>query len=115
MEIIEWLTFFPNSHEYEGARTTLKVEVRIYEQDGEVYAEPIYYKYLDADDRVIIDNAHLTRHGDRMWRFVEHIVDDEYRDNLEMIVNEHPAFEMLHRERQAEKALDLDWYRASVL
>jgi len=123
MEITEWITYFPSSWEHEsGGRMYLKVEVRIYEQDGEVYAEPIYYALFDKDDRIVMDNAHAGRHLDRMWKYVEHIIDDEFNapiagggNVLDWYVREHPAFEALRRERSDQERMDIEWSRSRAL
>jgi hypothetical protein len=117
METTEWITYFPSSWEHEsGGRMYLKVEVRIYEQDGEVYAEPLYYALFDKDDRIVLDNAHAGRHLDRMWKYVEYIVDDEFDEKLlDWYVREHPAFEMLRRERSDQERMDIEWARARAL
>lgn len=123
METTEWITLRTGSWEHEGGgEVTLKIETRIFEQDGELYVEPLYYKVLDKQDRIIMDNCHAGRHGDRMWRYVEILVEDEYSASiagggnvLDWFAREHPAFEALRRERQIEQAMDRDWYISRVL
>ena len=116
MEINEWIRFSLCSFEHEGGDSTLSVEVRIYEQDGQLYAEPIYYKLLDRNDKIVMDNSHAGREGDRLWKMVEHLVSEEFNaDTKTWYELEHPAFEALRRERMMESAMDRDWYISRVL
>ena len=117
MEAIEWMTIPMSGREHEASNRELLIEVRIYEEDGTLYAEPIYYKMLSEDDDVMMDGAHLTRHLEkRVWDMLRLIVEGEYTaDRLADIREYHPAFAYLRREDLEQQRLDREWYRASVL
>lgn len=115
MDTIEWITIPQMSREYETGNVWLHIEVRIYEQGGDLYAEPLYYKYLDDDDSIIMDGSHASRTCDRMWPTIQRIVESEYKTQYDWFIREHPAFEALRRERQIEASMDRDWYISRVL
>jgi len=117
MEAFEWMSIPLSGREHEMSRRELLIEVRIYEEDGTLYAEPVYYKVLSENDNVIMDGAHLTRHLEgRMWDFLRLTVEGEYTDDRLADIREwHPAFAYLRREDLEQKRMDNERYRASVL
>lgn len=116
MEVIEWITVPQMSTEFENSHVELCIEVRVFAQWGDLCAEPIYYKLVGRDGKILMDGAYASREADRMWRYIEHVVAGEYTfGHLDWMALEHPAFAALRDDAQVERRLDLEWYRASVL
>lgn len=115
-EITEWNYWPLVDHELEGSDATLRVEVRIWSEQGEMSAEPLYYALYSRDDDLVMDGAKASAEFDRMWKFVAHLVSETYdAKRLAMIQREHPAFEDDGKVVLLQKRLDAEWARSVQL
>jgi hypothetical protein len=90
--------------------------VRVFAQWGDVCAEPMYYKLVRGDGKILLDGAYASRDVDRMWRYVELVVEGEYTPaHLDWIALEHPAFSELRDDAQLQRRMDIEWARARAL
>lgn len=116
----EWITVPMFSREYECSHAELCIEVNVFEDGGgypcSLAAEPVYYKLVGKGGRILMDGSHSSRETDKLWKFIEAVVAEEYTDqHLDWMLAEDPAFEELRRLRNDQDRLDNEWYRASVL
>lgn len=118
IEITE-TNFWPlTDHELEGSDSTLKVEISITSDRGDMSADPIYYAVYSRDDELVMDGhrAAESSHYDPMWRFVRHLVSETYdQKRLAMIQREHPAFEDDGKVILLQRRLDAEWARSVQL
>lgn len=119
MESTEWCTIPQSSDERGESARYLAIEVRIYEEDGTLYAEPYYYKLMEDDTpgaAILMDGSYASREADRMWNYIRLLVEGEYTaEALADIRETDPAFAALRREDQIQQRMDNEWYRRSVL
>ena len=116
METFEYMTVMMFGDERQVSPRYLQIEVRLYEEDGYVFAEPVYFKLMDMDT-VLMDGHHRARHQlGPMWDFVRLAVEGEYNDDVIADIKDfHPTFEPLRQEEQLQRRMDTEWDRRSVL
>jgi hypothetical protein len=116
METFEYQSVPLFGDERQASARFLEIEVRLYEEDGEVYAEPAYFKMMEGDT-ILMDGSHRSRHlHGQLWDFIRLTVEGEYNaDVLAEIKEHHPTFAPLRREEQMQRRMDNEWYRRSVL
>lgn len=117
MEATYWMTVSLMSQERQTSHRELCIEVRVYEEDGTLYAEPVYYKVLCEGGCVVMDGSYASREADsRMWNLCRLIVEGEYDpDTLAEIRETDPAFAYLRRLDIEQHRIDIERYRGSVL
>jgi len=119
METTEWMTVPQCSDERQQSARYLAIEVRIYEEDGTLYAEPVYYKLMEngtSAAEILMDGSYASREADRMWNYIRLLVEGEYTaDTLANIREWHPTFQYLRYEDHMQRRMDNEWYRRSVL
>lgn len=106
-EIEETITIPMACHEYESAKTDLRITVRITwtPSDG-IFAEPLAYQY--AGRRLVNVGSSLT--AGVMDDFVKACVDENYdQSTLDVILSDDPAFERAMMHQAAEATADLGW------
>ena len=94
----------------------IEIEVRLYEEDGYVFAEAVYFKMMQHS-QMLMDGHHRDRHQlGPMWDFIRLTVEGEYNsDVLDDIKEHHPTFAPLRHEERLQRRMDNEWYRRSVL
>jgi len=119
METTEWMTVPQASDERQQSARYLAIEVRIYEEDGTLYAEPVYYKLMEdgtSAAAILMDGSYASREADRMWNYIRLLVEGEYTADVLADIREwHPTFAPLRYEDRVQKRMDNEWYRRSVL
>jgi hypothetical protein len=102
--------------ERQGSARYLEIQVRLYEEDGAIYAEPSYFKVVENGE-ILMDGHHRSAHQlGQMWNFIRLTVEGEYTaDVLAERREHHPAFAPLRQEERLQRRMDNEWYRRSVL
>jgi len=111
MQTYEWMTI-GNADE-----TQLFIEVTIFEDGGQLIAEPSHYTMLASNGEVLIDGPKRSKWLKmKTWRVMKAFVDGVYTPaKLADMRDYHPAFERLRRDDLDQQRMDREWHRRNVL
>ena len=115
MEYFETITIRQMSDQYEHSGHVLHIDVRIFADGFDLAAEPVSYKLLDREGKILMEGKRNPNQDRSMWRYVELVVEGEFtQDFLSDLAESHPAFEQYRYNAGLEKDLDAAWYRRVV-